>query len=205
MKRFIGIIICGSFFLLSMFFAFMVSSANDSNLMALNEHKAELMNKVETLDASVQAAEDEVVGAATGLNAKRVESDNAAASKMFRLIATWKDSSEYITARNTVISEYGFDPSDSFLMSFMPEIKPFPSSDGSDKYQIDVNGVNSEFANLNSYVVNITGDKYTYLGVVSIKSFDKTGGAVTGKLIAVYTVDSEGTISNASAYTIGAF
>ena len=53
---------------------------------------------------------------------------------------------------------------------------------------------------MKSYVTNISGDEYSYLAIVNWSSRNESGVEGHSKAVVLYTIDSDGTISNLDAY-----
>lgn len=102
------------------------------------------------------------------------------------------------------MKEYKLLDNDNFMKVFMPLLKQYGmtlKSDGNN--EIDTGSLNLSYDKMKSYVTNIQGDKYSYFTVVTVNSHDKKGAVANGKIVASYTVNGHGKISNLNADTIG--
>lgn len=135
----------------------------------------------------------------TGIDFDRVSTDNVIAETFLEKIMTWNNYKDYKKIRDELINSYNVSEESDFMTIFMPEICNNEAS-GKDYNVIDLNGINLCYEKMKSYVTNISGDEYSYLAIVNWSSRNESGVEGHSKAVVLYTIDSDGTISNLDAY-----
>ena len=85
---------------------------------------------------------------ATGVDAERVTKDDEVVKNLMKKVFTWKTYKEYIDVRNDLMKTYSLSEDSEFMKTFMPSIEN-EVINGENYNQIDVNGYNITFNNVN--------------------------------------------------------
>lgn len=202
LKRHLPIIITGVIFVLVLSVSFVIRDNHSKSLGAQLMEKSALENKIETVKAGLAKDNDEAVSNVSGLNAKRVSQDDEVAKAFMNELFNWRSYEQYTSIRSSMMDDYHLSEDSSFLTVFMPELEDRTDAAGNHYNVIDDAGYNVEFSDMTSYVTGISGSKYSYFTMVDLVSSDSTGNEGSGKAVFVYTVDSDGNLSDLNAYTI---
>lgn len=172
---------------------------SNSKSGAMNDTISELQGQLTTLEneyalkLSTQTQENErVIKLVTGVEQERKANDDSKMTSIMYDVVTWSSYAEYCQKRQNFIDTYGED--EPFLNMFFPAVAVATSADGTQYNTIDTLGLRLEFSSLNSYIVNINGNKYSYFAIVSVTA---DGGTNTKKsFVITYDMDANGTVTN---------
>ena len=131
---------------------------------------------------------------------ERVAADDAVADAFCKRLFSWSTRDEYEAIRDSLITEMGLAEDGEFLRTFMPPVPEMTGYDGKPWNIIDGGALDMDYRGLESYVVGISGDRYTYLARVKVASTDSDGHVGEGEMMMQYTVDSAGTISDLTGF-----
>lgn len=189
--------------ILAFVFYLLATGSQQSELDAANDKYSELTNKKSMLEAALATSNAEAIRSGTGMDAQRKAKDDIAVEKLAKLVTTWDSKKSYDAARKEVMSKYDLKADSSFMKTFMPEVVELDSATGKGTTnEIDANGSNMTYQKMASYVIKITGDKYTYLAPVSVSSSNKAGDSASKTLMFIYTTDVKHNLSNIEGYKL---
>lgn len=173
-----------------------VSADNNAKAINAQEQRIEALNAdIAKAKAAIKAKEDEALKEAVGLDASRRNADMDTINDLMASVGTWNDGAEYDKGRNTVLEQYEIPEDSQFMTEFFPEQPSKTSRSGDTYYEVDMKGLNSKVDNIETSLINIDGDKYTYLSLVEISSSSKDNKArVSNISIVRFTTDSAGKI-----------
>ena len=203
MRKWGLLVVCGVLMAGGFVTAGVANAKHDDYLSGQSAKIAELENKKDVLDAAYSDANEEAIKVASGIDMARVAKDDTVAKKLIERVCTWDSKESYDGMRNGVMKDFGLEETSPFVKVFMPKITDVKLDDKV-MNEIDSNGLNMEFVRMESNVIGISGDKYTYLTTVTIQSSDKTGASAEGESVFIYTVDGKGNLSDLNAYATGA-
>lgn len=180
-----------------------VNLSQSRSLLALQDEKVELQNRIDQLSVENNTQITKVKAQANGIDVNRVENDDKVAKELMEMVFTWKSYDEYNEIRNTLMNKYQLSNDSSFMQTFMPEIYN-EVLDGKNYNRIDVGGYNISFNNMTSYVVSIDEKTkiYEYFTIVDVTSKSENGGSIDYSLALQYKVTDSGQIMNLNGYTI---
>ena len=171
---------------------------SNSKSGAMNDTISELQGQLTTLEneyalkLSTQTQENErVIKLVTGVEQERKANDDSKMTSIMYDVVTWSSYAEYCQKRQNFIDTYGED--EPFLNMFFPAVAVATSADGTQYNTIDTLGLRLEFSSLNSYIVNINGNKYSYFAIVSVTA---DGGNTKKSFVITYDMDANGTVTN---------
>ena len=194
-KKYIPIIVSVIFFAI-MFGVFSINnSSRESNLNDQNVEITELKNKLNIREKAVLTEKERVLKNVTGLDKKRVEKDRKVIERFFKKTFSWTSYKDYEKMRFSLMTEYKLTKDSDFMKVFAPEVIN-TKMDGKDYNRIDVNGYNITFDSVTPYVTKIAEDKYSYFSIVRLSTKSKDGGEALSNVIARYTIDSTGNITD---------
>lgn len=181
-----------------------VGKSQRNSLLELDGEISSLKRDIKTAEVAAKESNDMVVSSVTGVDTKKVDSDNQKARTFFKDLLTWNNLEEYNARRQLLLETYGMNEDDVFLKSFMPNVDTVTDADGNEYLRESVNVVQVAFTELSSRVVAMDDDAYTYFTEVSLTVEDvkKPGSTGTALCIFQYTMDGEGNLSNLSGYTV---
>ena len=203
LKQFAPSLISGLVLVLTIGAVSTVNLSQSRALLAQQDEKIELENKIDQLSVENNTVITKVKAQANGIDASRVEKDDKAAKELMETVFNWKSYDEYNTIRDTLMNKYQLSNDSSFMQTFMPEIYN-EVLDGKNYNRIDVGGYNISFNNMTSYVVSIDEKTkvYEYFTIVDVTSKSENGGSIDYSLALQYKVTDSGQIMNLNGYTI---
>ena len=138
---------------------------------------------------------------ATGLKLSRQTQDDGVIRELFTMAGTWKSNEEYIKKREAVKKKYGFKDDSYFMRIFMPGEKEGAwAVDKRGKKYFRYEKARSEFVDMKSTVTGAKGADRTYMTRVTLKA-TTDGGEASRTMMATYTIDNKGKISDMVVYT----
>lgn len=200
-SKWLPVIICGIIMVLGIGASVMISTDRSSQLGEQYQTISGLENRKATLEAAISDDTAEAVHLASGLDSARQAQDDGVAKKLLEQVFTWDSKESYDEARAKVKEQYNLSDDNTFLQTFMPEVKNINTGDH-EINEIDARGLNMTYSKMQSNVTNINGDLYTYFTLVTVESSDSTGATAEGTSAFVYTVDGSGNLSNLAGYSI---
>lgn len=203
LKQFAPSLISGLVLALTIGAVSTVNLSQSRSLLALQDEKVELQNRIDQLSVENNTQITKVKAQANGIDVNRVENDDKVAEELMEMVFTWKSYDEYNEIRNTLMNKYQLSNDSSFMQTFMPEIYN-EVLDGKNYNRIDVGGYNISFNNMTSYVVSIDEKTkvYEYFTIVDVTSKSENGGSIDYSLALQYKVTDSGQIMNLNGYTI---
>lgn len=203
LKQFVPSLISGLVLALTIGAVSTVNLSQSRSLLALQDEKVELQNRIDQLSVENNTQITKVKAQANGIDVNRVENDDKVAKELMEMVFTWKSYDEYNEIRNTLMNKYQLSNDSSFMQTFMPEIYN-EVLDGKNYNRIDVGGYNISFNNMTSYVVSIDEKTkiYEYFTIVDVTSKSENGGSIDYSLALQYKVTDSGQIMNLNGYTI---
>jgi hypothetical protein len=203
LKQFAPSLISGLVLVLTIGAVSTVNLSQSRSLLALQDEKVELQNRIDQLSVENNTQITKVKAQANGIDVNRVENDDKVAEELMEMVFTWKSYDEYNEIRNTLMNKYQLSNDSSFMQTFMPEIYN-EVLDGKNYNRIDVGGYNISFNNMTSYVVSIDEKTkvYEYFTIVDVTSKSENGGSIDYSLALQYKVTDSGQIMNLNGYTI---
>lgn len=203
LKQFAPSLISGLVLALTIGAVSTVNLSQSRSLLALQDEKVELQNRIDQLSVENNTQITKVKAQANGIDVNRVENDDKVAKELMEMVFTWKSYDEYNEIRNTLMNKYQLSNDSSFMQTFMPEIYN-EVLDGKNYNRIDVGGYNISFNNMTSYVVSIDEKTkiYEYFTIVDVTSKSENGGSIDYSLALQYKVTDSGQIMNLNGYTI---
>lgn len=203
LKQFAPSLISGLVLALTIGAVSTVNLSQSRSLLALQDEKVELQNRIDQLSVENNTQITKVKAQANGIDVNRVENDDKVAEELMETVFTWKSYDEYNEIRNTLMNKYQLSNDSSFMQTFMPEIYN-EVLDGKNYNRIDVGGYNISFNNMTSYVVSIDEKTkvYEYFTIVDVTSKSENGGSIDYSLALQYKVTDSGQIMNLNGYTI---
>jgi hypothetical protein len=134
----------------------------------------------------------------TGLDEERHSEDDDYMKNFLDEALTWSSLAEYSAARENIENKY--NPDETFMNMFFPDIPVNYDSAGNNYNRIDTLGYTLEFDSMNSYVTDISSSyEYSYFSIVTcISSILENGEAKEASItfLVTYTVDADGNVSN---------
>lgn len=200
-RKWLPIIVCSIIMLLGIGSSVLISTDRSSQLGEQYQTISGLENRKATLEAAISDDTADAVHLASGLDSARQAKDDGAAKKLLEQVFTWDSKESYDAARAKVKAQYNLGDDNTFLQTFMPEVKNI-NTGGREINEIDARGLNMTYSKMQSNVTNINGDRYTYFTLVTVESSDSTGATAEGTSAFVYTVDGSGDLSNLAGYSI---
>ena len=203
LKQFAPSLISGLVLVLTIGAVSTVNLSQSRSLLALQDEKVELQNRIDQLSVENNTQITKVKAQANGIDVNRVENDDKVAEELMQTVFTWKSYDEYNEVRNTLMNKYQLSNDSSFMQTFMPEIYN-EVLDGKNYNRIDVGGYNISFNNMTSYVVSIDEKTkvYEYFTIVDVTSKSENGGSIDYSLALQYKVTDSEQIMNLNGYTI---
>ena len=203
LKQFAPSLISGLVLALTIGAVSTVNLSQSRSLLALQDEKVELQNRIDQLSVENNTQITKVKAQANGIDVNRVENDDKVAEELMEMVFTWKSYDQYNEIRNTLMNKYQLSNDSSFMQTFMPEIYN-EVLDGKNYNRIDVGGYNISFNNMTSYVVSIDEKTkvYEYFTIVDVTSKSENGGSIDYSLALQYKVTDSGQIMNLNGYTI---
>ena len=203
LKQFAPSLISGLVLVLTIGAVSTVNLSQSRSLLALQDEKVELQNRIDQLSVENNTQITKVKAQANGIDVNRVENDDKVAKELMETVFTWKSYDEYNEIRNTLMNKYQLSNDSSFMQTFMPEIYN-EVLDGKNYNRIDVGGYNISFNDMTSYVVSIDEKTkvYEYFTIVDVTSKSENGGSIDYSLALQYKVTDSGQIMNLNGYTI---
>lgn len=161
-----------------------------------------LQNQLDARNIEISQQKDDVYKKTTGYDEARVDKDASIMNAFFKTAFNWDSFSEYSEARETLKEEYNLADDSSFLTRLMPEIEEYEDENGKTTNQIKASNLNMTFSGMTPTVMSINdNDSYTYFTTVSVTSSDQQKGKATGKILFIYTLSKDGTLSGLEAFT----
>ena len=198
LSKWLPVIICGIIMVLGIGASVMISTDRSSQLGEQYQTISGLENRKATLEAAISDDTAEAVHLASGLDSARQSQDDGVVKKLLEQVFTWDSKESYDEARAKIKEQYNLSDDNTFLQTFMPEVKNINTGDH-EINEIDARGLNMTYSKMQSNVTNINGDLYTYF---TVESSDSTGATAEGTSAFVYTVDGSGNLSNLAGYSI---
>lgn len=194
-----------AFVMLILAFAFYLMAVNSqqAELDKANAKYTQLTNKKSMLVAALKKNNNEAIRSGTGMDAARKLKDDAAGEELAKLVTTWDSKKSYDAARKEVMKKYKVKEDSAFMKTFMPPVVEINSATGTGTTnEIDATGTNVSYKDMSSYVTKISGDKYTYLTIVSVSSSDRAGNTAEKKMMFIYTTDANHNLTDISGYNV---
>lgn len=203
LKRFAPSFVSGLILFVTIGAVSTVSLSQSNALLAQEDRKIELKNKIDQLSVENNTTITKVKAQASGVDSERVSKDDAKAKEFMTKVFTWKTYKEYNDIRASLMRDYQLDKNSSFMTTFMPEIYN-ETLDGKDYNRIDTGGYNISFNNLESYVVSIDEQTkvYEYFAIVSVTSKSSNDGSKDYKLALQYRMTDNQQIMDLNGYTL---
>lgn len=200
MKRWIAPIVSVVLAIIVAALCLLIADDNRASVDAKQAEVALLQNKIDAAAAANVSDADAVIASATGASMARVAQDDEAVGEFLDEVMSWGSYADYNEIRNTLIEEWNLSPTGSFLSVFMPEVVN-ETMDGKDYNRIDMLGYNMSFESLESHLIGIAKDDYSYFSIVTV-STNQQGTEALGQVAFLYTIDSGGELRDLSAYPI---
>ena len=195
--------------IISVVIAFVIVSSQVWNKNLNNQSMAiqKLNGDIEKQRVSSLNAADSAKSRVTGLDTKRVKTDDGIIeSKVLKKYFTWKSGADYEALKKGFDENFANDDGN-FGTIILPDLKSEQDEDGNETNAID----NGEFGVLNmtyvdkqSHVTSIEDDVYSYFTEVTVQSTIKGADkeASTGHIVVTYSIDKAGNISHLNGFTI---
>lgn len=142
----------------------------------------------------------------SGVDVSRKESDDRVASSLFQYATTWNSEDSYAASRSNLLRKFEYlDENGMLLSQFFPPLESMITKDASGKivYNPFDYHINLQFVSMQTWVIAIDGDTYTYFGEVEVQSSGPYGGSATGHVATMYSTDKDGHIINPICYMVG--
>lgn len=168
----------------------------EKRLDAVQTTIEDLTGEIETVKVTNRESVNQTASAVTGLDTKRVNTDDALFEAFIKKCFNWKSAAEYNQIRSDLEADGTVGDNSNFLTIFFPEL--------TDDSQIDdgvYGNLNLSFKSMNSNVVNIQDDVYSYFTEVTVVS-EVNGSTAEGSVVVTYDVTKDGTLSNVNAYNV---
>ena len=179
---------------------FMGKSGN-KELAAQAQQIQQLNNEIATKSAAISSGNSNVVGAVTGIDLARVQTDNEIAKEFIESITTWSDYNEYVDARMNLIDKYGVQTNSNLLKVFLPEYPDVYDREGNSYNFVDYYKLGCHYRGLKAMVRDITDGVYQYFTIVTCSGV-KDGNGGDFNLAMTYSIDTAGNIFGFDAYTL---
>lgn len=202
-KKFIPIALCALVAIGGFMFYGMVSSDTESDILEQQREISDLTNKIAMAEADFTSVELAASESVTGLSLARVAQDDEIAEALMEDVCTWYSWEEYMETRERIMRMYDLTEDDEFIKAFMPEVANM-DADGKHYNDIDVFGYNMTFESLDSHVIGISADVYSYFSVVSVSARNDNGNEAMATCVVMYKVTNDGELSGLSAMPISA-
>lgn len=189
-KRFIPLIISVLILVLAMVSIVVVSHRHQSTLDKQAAQISELQRQLVDVQSHNTSDQQDQTKLVTGLDRARKASDDAAMQAAFQLVTTFSSADEYAEHRSQAMQMLHMDENSTFATEFAPKLDE-------EKLKVfDPSTMTTRFVKYESYVLKIEGDKYTYLGFITIQGQAAGSGSATatGVQLVEYTVDSNGAV-----------
>lgn len=163
-----------------------------------------LEREVSTAKSTNDADYGQVLRIATGgVDNEHRREDDRVVEDLMETALTWDGISQYLEKRKQVMERFGFPEDSQFMRFFMPgelEGVARTAPSGETHYAFDKN-ISNAFDSLESHVVGVNGDVYSYIAVVGMrtKSTDGQASNLTYSILRYDVVD--GRIVNIVAET----
>lgn len=203
LKQFVPSFVSGLVLILTIGAVSVVNLSQSNTLLAQEDRKIELQNKIDQLSVENNTVITKVKAQANGINADRVKKDDDTARELMNTVFTWKSYKEYNDIRSKLMKDYKLSKDSSFMTTFMPEIYN-EKLEGKDYNRIDSGGYNISFNNLTSYVVSIDEQTkvYEYFAIVSVTSKSANDGSQDYNLALQYRMTENQQILDLNGYTL---
>ena len=193
MKRFIPLVIGVLFVIVGLVVSGNIENKHISEYKELYAQYEQLQSDIATKKAEVESQSNNITQVVTGLDEQRHNHDDESMVSFFNYVLNWHNFDEFCAARDEVKEKY--NPDDEFMHLFFPDIQTAVSPDGHVYNYIDINNLTMEYSDMQSYIINIDGDEYTYFAIITIQSV--TNGNLGQNTIAMrYTIDADSKIVN---------
>lgn len=167
----------------------------------LGEEVGTLESDLATVTGQARAAREQAMQAATGQDMTRQDADDAVAEELIRVAVTWDGVEAYIAAREQVQRRWDMTEDSAFMQVFMPgEAQGAYRTDPQGNIHFAVPGANSRLVDFEATLVEVEGDQWSYFAQVRTATDSPAGGSRTNWTAMVYTVDSEGVLTDVMAY-----
>lgn len=177
-----------------------------NNLAKQDEQIQKLTSQIETSRVTKQESLNSAKAKVTGLDIKRVKTDDGILEAFLKKCFTWSSAEEYRAIREELESSDMLSGDSTFLDVLFPELTDDITVDGesvTNAIDDSIYGqLNLKYDSLQSHVTAIDGTNYSYFTEVTVTSSVKDGISKTGMVIVTYTVDKDGNLSNLNAYTV---
>lgn len=134
-----------------------------------------------------------------GLDINRITTDKEVFEKFLNQYLVWSNASEFNEQKGSLCASYGLKEDSEFVRLFYPRVVVSQWSGDSliDKLEDIGESVSISFGEIESHVLKIDADKYSYLSLVPITmSCDEF--SQSADFLIFYTVDARGYITNLS-------
>lgn len=182
-KIYVGV--TGTLFVIAFVFSF----------MSVSDAKARLANANSEYDTKVAEAQKEVslretklntaIQEVTGFDRSRKTVDDGVAKKVLNGLYTWSSTPEYMEGRK-LVAELGFEGKDQELQELMPEL------DAENGSVIEEQKMTSELTDVETYVIDIKDNTYSYLAKVSVEAASNDHSKGKSYAVVTYSVTHEG-------------
>ena len=163
---------------------------------------AEVTSRIEQEKNSLEVQRQQLQRQAGGLDFQRALRDLDVLEEFCSDVLTWQNAREFESTRDKALSKWGLDPESDFMKRFIGENRTFFGVDGQLTSEIEAKKLNMAFEDLDLFVTDMAGDRYTYSGHVNIGHVDVSGGAGTGRILMEAVLDGEGRIVGMSAWSV---
>lgn len=146
---------------------------------------------------SDQQNKDEVLlEAISGVDMPRKRTDDGIITDVIKYALNWSSFDEYRSNRVDLLAKYSWLDEDSLFMKSFFKAFDEESADFSD-------GRNMTFVSLDSHVLSVNGNIYTYLTEIQVQSRSESGsGTYDAGCVATYQTDSQGNVYDLMAFTM---
>lgn len=176
------------------------------NLAKADDQMQQLTGEVEKLRVTKQQAVSSTKAKVTGLDTKRVKTDDGIMEAFLKKCFTWSSAEEYRQIRSDLQNSSDLNASGTFVDVLFPELLDEVTVDGDGNTNVIDDSIygklNMKYDSLKSHVVAIDGTDYSYFTEVTVTSAIDGGISSTGSVILTYTVDKDGNLSELDAYTV---
>lgn len=157
--------------------------------------------EAEQVRAAAESERQGAVRAVTRADPARKQAHDRRAEDLMRTVTTWSNGAEYDQARTSVKDRFGLAEDSPLLSTLLPEQSCNTTGEGERICEVDAANTSSRFADLDSKLVSLDGDRYSYFAMVEITTeSNSTGVNGTTTIPMTYTVSGDNKISDVEAH-----
>lgn len=155
-------------------------------------------SKLTSAKADYERQASRTLAEASDADLDRMSDDSANIEGLLRLATTWDDYTSYVSARSSIINDYGIAEDSSFMSEFMPAPITYTGTDGDERNTIDDSDANTTFVSRDTYLVGTSDGVYSYVSRVCANSSTNSTTKSATYIVSCDTTES-GDIINLSA------